>query len=73
MTCDRRVSRIPGRARALVRQVLREGWTLSNGGKHPKLTAPSGAVVILPSSPSDTDAEHMIVRRIKRILEDLKP
>jgi len=37
-----------------VRQLVRQGWSFQRGGKHGRLTAPTGRPILaVPSTPSD--------------------
>lgn len=40
-------------SRPLARAALEQGWQIERRGKHAALTSPSGAVVVLPVTPSD--------------------
>ena len=42
---------------ALVRQLVKEGWTFSRGGRHGRLLAPTGwPSVVVPCTPGDRRA-----------------
>jgi hypothetical protein len=39
--------------RLLIARAQEAGWTLEQGGKHPKLRSPTGRMIPFPSTPSD--------------------
>jgi len=52
----------------MVRELLLEGWTLKQSGKHPKLTSPGGeGFVTFAMSPSDVNAHRQFARAVKRL------
>lgn len=55
---------VPKDARKVVREALREGFTLITGRKHAKLRSPSGRIIALSSSPSDVNAAKNLVKQI---------
>lgn len=61
---------------ALVRAMVREGWTFRRGGKHGRLREPSGRFVLtVPGSPGDRRAaenfRHDLRRAAKRAAQPL--
>lgn len=59
--------RLPSKAKKEIQRVIRDGWELSMGGKHYKLRRPGYGQVIISTSSSDTDIEHLIIRDIRKL------
>lgn len=53
----------------LVKQLLREGWTLETSRKHTKLRSPKGHLVSMSSSPSCPYAFKNVARDVQKIIE----
>jgi len=51
---------------ALVRKLRKHGWRYEVGGRHGRLIAPSGAVIITPLSCSDTRGHLNKIQDIRR-------
>ena len=53
----------------ILRKAVREGWVLETGGRgHLKLRAPSGGLVIVSRSTSDSRAAQNILRDMRRAM-----
>lgn len=53
----------------LVKQLLREGWTLETSRKHTKLRSPKGHLVSMSSSPSCPHAFKHVAKDVQKIIE----
>ena len=51
---------------AMVRRLLREGWSANLCGKHVKLRSPTGIMVMMAKTPSDWRAHLNTAARIRR-------
>jgi hypothetical protein len=54
---------------ALVRRLIREGWSFRHGGKHGRLRTPEGkAILSVPNTPSDRRAFVNFRQDVRRAL-----
>lgn len=55
--------------RAMVRRLVRQGWTFlpSPNGGHPRLVSPGGTAVVFPGSPSDWRSYRNTRAKIRQI------
>ena len=53
----------------LVKQLLREGWTLETSRKHTKLRSPKGHLVSMSTSPSCPYAFKNVAKDVQKIIE----
>lgn len=51
----------------LVRRLLKCGWTVRNGKKHPLVISPAGGRLPIPSTPSDRRSFYNFSSDIKKI------
>lgn len=64
---SRRVQRFPKELEVWVRAAMDCGWTLENGGKHPKLRKKGHRPLALPSSPGDWRSMKNTIAQMKRM------
>lgn len=57
------------RIEAEVKRLIKAGWQFERGKRHPKITAPNGRTIAIPSSPSDRRTALNWKTRVKRIEE----
>ena len=53
--------------RSAVDALIRKGWRLERGSKHPKLYPPSGRPVTLPGTPSEWRATANCLALLRRV------
>ena len=53
----------------LVKQLIRDGWTLETSRKHTKLRSPKGHLVSMSSSPSCPYAFKNVAKDVQKIIE----
>jgi hypothetical protein len=52
-----------------VRELVREGWTVKNGGAHSMLYTPSRRYrLAIPGSPGCANTRHAFLQQVKRIM-----
>jgi hypothetical protein len=51
-------------------ELIRQGWTVSVGGKHCKIRHPNGYTTPVPGSPSDSRARQNFMAQIRRAERD---
>jgi len=60
-SCDKEIQK-------KVRQLVQEGWKIEKGGKHFRLTSPSGINLSVSSTPSNKAASKGLMRDINNII-----
>lgn len=53
---------------ALIRSLTRKGWRYHMGGRHGKLTSPTGRRIPVPCTPSDHRAFQNFKRDLRKLL-----
>jgi hypothetical protein len=55
-----------------IRQLIRQGWHYRHGGKHGRLTHPTGQPTLtVAKSPSDSNSFHSFQRDVRRVAPSL--